>query len=466
MPRPPAPRDLAIVGTGYAGLVTAVALAKQRNRVVCVDIDPHRVEAVSRGRAPFFEPGLDEALAGLVRSGRLTATTDLASAVRASEATFICVGTPSAPDGSFDLSQVERASRAIGVALRGDGGGRGGRRRDRHNQHHHVVVTKSTVAPTQNRTVVLPALEAASGMVAPRDLSLASNPEFLREGSALADALHPDRVVVGTMEGDSRARRFLDALLRPARAPILHTSLEGAELVKLASNAMLATRVAFANEVANLASAVGADGDEVLRGVGMDRRVGPDFLRAGAGFGGSCFPKDLRALVAFSEDRGVGMVVPAAALEQNDVQPLVVVELARRALGGALEGRRVALLGLSFKAGTDDVRETRALPIYRALLEAGARVVCHDPMSGAAFAALAASMGLPRPRLARSLEAALRGSDAAVLQAGWPQYTSLGPEALIDLMGDAPVVVDGRRALDPARMRKAGIRYYGIGWPA
>ena len=463
MPRPPAPRDLAIVGTGYAGLVTAVAMAKHRHRVACVDIDPSRVEAVSSGRAPFFEPGLDEALAGVVRSGRLTATTDLAAAVRSSDATFICVGTPSAPDGSFDLSQVERASRAIGIALR-DGGGR--RDSSSRHRHHHVVVTKSTVAPLQNRTVVLPALEAASGMVAPRDLSLASNPEFLREGSALADALRPDRVVLGTMEGDSRARAFLDSLLRPARAPILHTTLEGAELVKLASNAMLATRVAFANEVANLASAVGADGEEVLRGVGMDHRVGPYFLRAGAGFGGSCFPKDLRALVAFAEDRGVGMVVPAAALEQNDVQPIVVVELARRALGGALEGRRVALLGLSFKAGTDDVRETRALPIYRALLEAGARVVCHDPRACAAFTALAASEGLPRPKMARSLEAALRGSDAAVLQADWPQYTSLGPQALVDLMGDAPVVVDGRRALDPARMRRAGVRYYGIGWPA
>jgi len=461
-PRPSVPRDLAVVGTGYAGLVTAVVMAKQRHQVACVDIDPSRVEAVSRGRAPFFEPGLDEALGRLVRSGRITATSDLATAVRASDATFICVGTPSAPDGSFDLSQVERASRAIGTALRGDGGGRGRGRR----HHDHIVVTKSTLAPTQNRTVVLPALEAASGMVAPRDLSLASNPEFLREGSALADALRPDRVVLGTMEGDSRARRFLDALLRPTRAPILHTSLEGAELVKLASNAMLATRVAFANEVANLASAVGADGDEVLRGVGMDHRVGPGFLRAGAGFGGSCFPKDLRALVAFAEGRGVGMVVPAAALEQNDVQPLVVVELARRALGGALEGRRVALLGLSFKAGTDDVRETRALPIYRALLEAGARVVCHDPMAGTAFAALAASEGLPRPRLARSLEVALRGSEAAVLQAEWPQYRSLGPEALVDLMGDAPVIVDGRRALDPMRMRRAGVRYYGIGWPS
>jgi len=458
MPRRPAHRDLAVVGTGYAGLVTAVALAKHRHRVACVDIDTSRVEAVSRGHAPFFEPGLDEALAGLVRSGRVTATTDLAAAVRASDATFICVGTPSAPDGSFDLSQVERAARAIGKALGGAAG--------RHRRRHHVVVTKSTVAPTANRTVVLPALEAASGMVAPRDLSLASNPEFLREGSALADALRPDRVVVGTMEGDARARRFLDALFRPTRAPVLHTSLEGAELVKLASNAMLATRVAFANEVANLASAVGADGDEVLRGVGMDHRLGPRFLEAGAGFGGSCFPKDLRALVAFAEDRGVGMVVPAAALEQNDVQPIVVVELARRALGGRLEGRRVALLGLSFKSGTDDVRETRALPIYRALLEAGARVVCHDPMAGAAFAALAGAEGLPRPTLARSLEAALRGADAAVLQAGWPQYMALGPEALVDLMGESPVIVDGRRALDPARMRMAGVRYYGIGWPA
>ncbi len=443
---------LSVIGTGYVGLVTALAFARHGNKVTCVDVITERVEAIRRGEAPFYEPGVPEDLRAHVDSGLVEATTDTAAAVERTEATFLCVGTPSAPDGSYDLTHVETASRDVGAAMRD-------------LERYHLVVTKSTLTPTANRTVVLPALEGASRKVAPNDFSLASNPEFLREGSALEDALRPDRIVVGVMEGDERAARMLEGLFEPFDRPVLLTSLEGAELIKLSSNALLATKVAFANEVANLAASVGADGYEVLQGVGMDHRLGPHFLRAGAGFGGSCFPKDLRALLAFSEASGAPMLLPRAALEQNDIQPLQVVDLLRRALDDQMADRRVALLGLSFKADTDDVRETRALPIYRELAGAGARVVCHDPVAGGAFRDLARRSGLPDPELAATLTDALDGAEAAVIQTEWDEYRQLGHELLNALMREPRVVVDGRRVLDPRVMREGGIRYYGIGWP-
>ncbi len=447
-------RQLCIVGTGYVGLVTAVAFARHGNAVCCVDVLQDRVKAVSAGKPPFYEPGLDKELKRLVGKGLITASSDTKHAVAEADATFLCVGTPSSTNGAFDLSQLEAAARSVGSGMRHAKAGRA-----------HVVVTKSTVTPTANRTVVLPALEASSRMGAPKDFSLAVNPEFLREGSALADAMSPERVVVGTMEGDNRAWRLLSELYRPFKAPVMRTSLEGAELIKLSSNALLATKVAFANEVANLSAAVGTDGREVLTGVGMDPRLGPHFLRAGAGFGGSCFPKDLRALVEFAARKGMPFIIPKAALAQNDWQPLVVVDLVRHALGEDLEGKRIALLGLAFKAETDDVRETRALPIYRALTAAGAKVICHDPRAGPAFIEAARGEGMPEPRIARDLKEAIRGADAAVVQAEWPEYKQLKPARLRALMNRPPVLVDGRRMLDPAQLRAGGVRYYAIGLP-
>lgn len=448
----PSPRDLSVVGTGYVGLVTALAFAEHGNTVTCVDVVPERVEAISLGRAPFYEPGVAQALTRHVSEGRVKATVDTASAVNDSVATFLCVGTPSADDGSFDLSQLRNAAREVGAALG-------------QLERRHLVVTKSTVTPTVNRQVVLPELEAASGRRAPGGFSLASNPEFLREGSALADALGPDRIVLGLMTGDGEAEALLRDLYRPFDRPVLVTSLEGAELVKLASNALLAIKVAFANEVANVAAAVGADGYQVLDGVGMDHRLGPHFLRAGAGFGGSCFPKDLEALVAFSDSIDRPALMPRAALEQNRLQPSVVAAMVRTALGGEVRGRRVALLGLAFKADTDDVRETRALPIYRLLVGWGARVVCHDPEAGPAFLELAVQEGLPRPDLASDLRDALAGADVAVVQTDWREYREMGPDLLVSLMA-RPLVVDGRRALDPESMQRGGVTYMGVGYPA
>ena len=307
-------------------------------------------------------------------------------------------------------------------------------------------------------------LEATSSMTAPEGFSLVSNPEFLREGSALADALDPDRVVIGLMEGDGTAEELLMDLYRPFDRPVLVTSIEGAELVKLASNSLLAIKVAFANEVANVAAAVGADGYQVLEGVGMDHRLGPHFLRAGAGFGGSCFPKDLRALVGFSESLDLPALMPSAALEQNRVQPGVIAAMVRLALDGDVVGRRVALLGLAFKPQTDDVRETRAMPIYRQLTEWGVEVICHDPQAGANFTDLVREEGLPDPHIVDELDDALEGAVVVVVQTEWEEYQSLDPAHLVSVMA-RPVLVDARRALDPLKMERGGVTYLGVGHP-
>jgi UDPglucose 6-dehydrogenase len=445
------PRSISVVGTGYVGLVTTLAFAHHGHHVTCVDILPDRIDAISRGDAPFYEPGVGEALAHQLDAGRLTATTDTRGAVEGTDVTFLCVGTPTTEDGSYDLSQLVSAAREVGSALQS-------------LDRHHYVVTKSTVTPTANRAIVLPTLEEAAGRSAPDGFSLVSNPEFLREGSALPDALGPDRVVVGLMEGDDRAKDMLMDLYRPFGRPVLLTSLEGAELVKLASNSLLAIKVAFANEVANVAASVGADGYQVLEGVGMDHRLGPHFLRAGAGFGGSCFPKDLRALVSFSRSLDLPALMPEAALEQNQVQPGIVAAMARVALDGVVDGKRIALLGLAFKPDTDDVRETRALPIYRTLTEWGAKVTCHDPRAGGAFAELARREGLPMPTIVTQLDDALRDADLAVVQTEWEEYRSLEPARLRSLM-TRPCVLDARRALDPRDMERGGVTYLGVGYP-
>jgi UDPglucose 6-dehydrogenase len=450
--RSPNTLHLSVVGTGYVGLVTALAFCHQGHRVTCVDIIPERVDSVSRGIAPFYEPGVAEALARHLGSGLLDASTDTARAVADTDITFLCVGTPSSGDGSYDLRHLAAAARSVGEAIAGQ-------------DRHHIVVTKSTVTPTANRSIVLPAIANASGKEAPVGFSLASNPEFLREGSALADALAPDRIVLGVMDEDRAARDILEALYSPFDRPILVTSLEGAELIKLASNSLLAIKVAFANEIANLASSVDADGYQVLEGVGLDHRLGPHFLRAGAGFGGSCFPKDLRALVAFSRSQDIPALLPTAALEQNEVQPVAMVELVSKALGGNLQGKRVALLGLAFKPDTDDVRETRALPIYRLLLEGGATVVCHDPRAGENFVELVLEEGLEQPDIREGLDEALREANVAVIQTEWEEYRLLGPAQLVSEMAPPRAIVDARRTFDPYMMRSLGVTYWGVGLP-
>lgn len=436
---PGAMARISIVGTGYVGLCTGLVFAEHGHEVTFVDVDSRKLEAVREGRAPFYEPGVDELL-GRIKD-RIETTDDLAAAVRATEFTFLCVGTPQGTDGAIDLTYIRQAARQVGEALQDDPRG-------------HVVVVKSTVVPGTARDVVLPEVQKASGLAPDRDFHVVSNPEFLKEGTALEDALKPDRIVVGaaTDEAAQKALGLYDEL--PGERIAVPTST--AEMIKYAANAFLAIKIAFSNEMANVSERLGIDWYDVARGIGPDPRIGPLFLRAGAGFGGSCFPKDVAAIAHVAEQKGAPSGLLAAALAQNETQPRVAVKLLEEELGG-LKGKRVALLGLAFKADTDDVRETRALPMWRALVEAGAHVVCHDPRGADNFRKLA-----PDAEIAPAIEDALRGADGALVQTEWREYRDLAPATFKELMR-APVVVDGRRTYEPSAMREAGIRYRAIG---
>jgi len=428
-----------VIGTGYVGLCTGLVFADRGHQVTFVDVDAGKLDALRQGRAPFFEPGVDDLIVRL--QGRFDATRDLDKAVAASEVTFLCVGTPKRPDGSIDLAYVRQAARDVGHALK-------------HAPKGHVVVVKSTVVPGTAESVVKPEVEAASGLRAGVDVHVASNPEFLKEGSALQDAFQPDRIVVGATS-EAAAKRVMDLYASFETKKIVVTPT-AAEMIKYAANAFLATKIAFANEMANVCERIGVDWYDVVEGIGPDPRIGPLFLRAGVGFGGSCFPKDVAALAHYSHERGAPSRILDAVLAHNDAQALEVVRMLEAEIG-PLQGKRVALLGLAFKPATDDVRETRALPIWQALRAKGAQVVCFDPQGGPNFLKLA-----PEATLAKSLEDALRGADAAVVQTEWPEFKALRPADIKSWMR-APVVVDGRRAFDARTLRAAGVRYRAIG---
>ena len=370
---------VAVVGTGYVGLVTAVGLAEKGHAVTCIDIDERKVSALNRGESPIFEPGLDPLLRAHAGT-RLRATTDLASAVAGSEVTFICVGTPSRPDGSIDVSFVQQAAEQIGAALAATAGFR-------------AVVVKSTVVPGTSDQVVRPACERTSGKRAGVDFGIGVNPEFLTEGQAVDDFLRPDRIVIG---GDSRTAAALRELYAGFEGvPIVQTNAPTAEMIKYASNAMLATAISFANEIANLGSAIGGiDAVDVMRGVRLSRYLTiplsdgttvtaplSSFYEAGCGYGGSCLPKDVAALAARGRQVGSPLPLLEAVAGINDHQPARLVDLLRRELG-PLPGRRITVLGLAFKPDTDDVRSSPAFPVLRLLCELGAEITVHDPVVG------------------------------------------------------------------------------------
>ncbi len=432
---------VSIVGAGYVGLCTGVVFAKHGHSVSLVEVMPERLAALRAGRVPFFEPGVPEALAEALAAGRLRVTSDHAEAVRDADVTFLCVGTPAAKDGAIDLEFIRGAAADVGRALRSKSG-------------YHVVVTKSTVVPGTAEDVVAVEVERASGKRAGRDFGVASNPEFLKEGSAMRDALDPDRIVVGA--NDARAAEAVWALYGAFACPKITTDPRTAEMIKYASNAFLAVKIAFSNEMANACERLGIDWYDVARGVGHDARIGPLFLRAGVGFGGSCFPKDVAAIAHVARSAGAPSGILDAVLANNERQPLVAVRLIEEEIG-PLAGKRIALLGLAFKPDTDDVRETRALPILRALRAAGADVVAYDPQAMDAFRALA-----PDYRAAASAEHALQGADGAIVQTEWREFREIAPKEFVRLMR-APVVVDGRRTFDAREMRAAGVRYRAIG---
>lgn len=431
---------ISVIGAGYVGLVTGVGLADIGHDVVCVDKDLSRLAEIAAGRVPFHEPGLRDLLERNLGLG-FSVTDDLEQAVSSTTVTFLAVGTPSGPDG-IDLTHVEAACEEIGQALAA-------------KVDHHVVVVKSTVVPGTTDGLVARTLERSSGRVAGRDFSVTSNPEFLTEGRAVIDFFEPDRIVVGV--DDPVAETALREIYLPfGSTPLIVTNARTAEMIKYASNALLATMISFTNEIANLGAAIGGiDTTDVMRGVHLSRyltnRRGSEmvvaelasFLEAGCGFGGSCLPKDVAALSAHAQRVGSGHAVLDAVLDTNRHQPLRLVEIVEHALGSVAH-RTVAVLGLAFKPDTSDVRETPAVPVIRALLERGAKVVVHDPVVRAA--------DLPSPISTQVIEeadlfAAVNSADALVLVTKWDEYRAI--PGMIGDLEHPPVFVDGRRFLDP-----------------
>ena len=436
-----------VVGLGYMGLATALAFGARGIRVVGYDVQPSVRSAVARGRSPYREAGLSRLLRSQVRSGRLRVVDRPEALVQAVEGIFICVPTPGRRGGRIDLRPLERSLREVGQALGSV-------------DDYRVVVVKSTVVPGTTDAVVRPALERYSQR-ASGSLGLAANPEFLAEGSMVHDALFPDRIVIGTH--DDRALAWLRRVYRPFRAPIVVLSPSGAELTKYASNAFLALKVSFANEMARLADRLGVSVDLVMDAVGRDPRIGREFLRAGPGFGGSCFGKDVSALVARAKELGLEFRTGAAALRTNEEQLEYALDLVRRT-AGPLAGKRVALLGLAFKAGTDDVRDSRALPIAERLLDEGATVRGHDPVALESFRrAWQQSAYAHRPglELQSTVEQALRDVDVAILQADWPAYHRWKRDWSRRMRN--PLIIDLRRSLDRASARRAGATVIGLG---
>jgi len=426
-------RGISFFGLGYVGLTTATCLASRGFKVICYDVDEAKVDAVNSGRAPFFEPKLDELLREAVEEGYLKAVKDPKTAVLNSEVTFITVGTPSRDDGGIDLTYVKSASRMIGEALRLKSG-------------WHLIVVKSTVLPTTTENVVGRIIEETSGRRCGEGFGLCVNPEFLREGNAVEDTFKPDRIIIG--EVDKRSGDFLEEIYREFYGgelpPIIRTSPVNAELIKYANNSFLAMKVSFINMIANLCQKIpGADVEVIARGIGLDKRIGPLFLKAGAGWGGSCFRKDLEALLDFAIKNGVELPLVEATLKVNRSQPYRVVELARELIGD-FRGRRVSVLGLAFKPGTDDVRDAVSIRIVRRLVEEEAKVVVYDPKAMENAKRIFGG----DVEYAGSVEECLKDSECAIIVTEWDEFRKLRPEDFIRLMRN-PAVVDGRRIYDP-----------------
>lgn len=425
---------LGFIGTGYVGLVSGVGFGNLGFDVTCVDIDEKKVEMINQAHPPIFENSLEEMLKQLIASKKLSATTDTAQAISHSDVIFICTGTPSLEDGSIDLKYIRSASENIGKALRDV-------------NSFKTIVVKSTVVPGTTRDVVLPILEKESGKKAGVDFGVAMNPEFLKEGVAIKDFQDPDRVVLGTE--DPKSLEMLKELYSFVNCDILETDTATAEMIKYASNSFLAVKISFINEIANMSEKMGVDIDLVAKGMGMDSRISPKFLRPGIGYGGSCFPKDVKALKAAAESLGVGAVMLAGSLEVNKHQPLRVVELLQKHLD--ISGKTIALLGMAFKPETDDMRESRAVPLAEELLRLGAKVRGYDPIAKAT-----AEMSMPKgTEFFDNVDDLLKDADAAILVTEWKEFQSYDPEFFLN--HGIKILVDGRRIYNKEVFNAAGI---------
>ncbi len=428
-------KNIAIVGTGYVGLVTGTCLADLGNRVACVDINEQKIEGLKQGVMPIYEPGLEELVARNVQAGRLSFTTSYVEGLKEAEFVFIAVGTPEGVDGEADLRYVRMAARSIAEVM----------------DHPMIIVNKSTVPVGTGDWVADIIREHCNGDVG---FAVVSNPEFLREGAAIADFLYPDRVVLGSL--NQEAAEKVAQLYLPLRTTIMTTDLRTAEMIKYASNAFLATRISFINEIATVCEALGADVKEVATGMSYDKRIGHAHLDAGVGYGGSCFPKDVKALAYMAEIKGRHPQLLRAVMEINSYQRRAVVHKLEQALGN-LRGKTIGLLGLAFKPNTDDMREAPSAHIARMLQTAGARVRAYDPV-----AMKVAAREVPAVELAENAYALAEGCDALVVVTEWNEFKQLDLARIRELM-DRPVLIDGRNIYDPATMEELGFYYRGVG---
>jgi UDPglucose 6-dehydrogenase len=440
---------ITVVGTGYVGLVTGACLAEMGNHVLCLDVDPRKIAMLNDGGIPIHEPGLDQIVARNAAAGRLQFTTDVDRAVEHGALQFIAVGTPPDEDGSADLQYVVAAARAIGERM----------------TEPKVIIDKSTVPVGTADKVREAVAQALARRGVELEFSVCSNPEFLKEGAAVEDFMRPDRVIVGVDANDERAITLLRALYAPFvrnHDRLLVMDVRSAEFTKYAANAMLATRISYMNELSRLAEALGADIEQVRVGIGSDPRIGTHFLYPGVGYGGSCFPKDVKALIKTGADAGHELKLLRAVEAVNDEQKHVLIGKITKRFGEALTGRRFALWGLAFKPGTDDMREAPSRVLIEALTQRGATVVAYDPV--AADEARRAMPDQPGLRYAASAEAALEGADALIIVTEWKEFRSPDFDGIKAALRQ-PVVFDGRNLFDPALVKAMGLEYHCIGRP-
>ena len=430
--------DIAVIGTGYVGLVTGAGLADFGNDVICCDIDERKIDALNRGEIPIYEPGLDTIVKRNVAEGRMRFTTDLPSAIRASRAIFIAVGTPPKPDGSADLRYVEEVARTIARFMNGP----------------KLVITKSTVPIGTGRVIEKIIAEAANGHRA----SVVSNPEFLREGSAIEDFMRPDRVVIGASDQESAdLMKEIYAPLHSLEIPFVVTNVESSELIKYAANGFLATKISFINEIAVLCEILGADVQDVARGIGLDTRIGPRFLQAGPGYGGSCFPKDTSAMADIARRNGYEFEIIEAVLRVNDSIKERMVLKTVEALDGDPRGKTVAVLGLAFKPETDDMRDSPTIPLINGLQKRGAKVRAYDPE-----AMENARKIFDGVTYCSDAYETAEGADALVIATEWNEFRALKLERIKKLLR-TPLIVDLRNVYDPQRMKAEGFTYVCVG---
>ncbi|SFM49463.1 UDP-glucose dehydrogenase family protein [Methanolobus profundi] len=429
---------VSIIGSGYVGSVSAACFADLGHEVICIDIDEEKVKQINAGIAPIWEEGLDELMEKYTQK-TLIATSDYDYAVQNSDASFICVGTPSGDDGSIDLSIVKAASASLGKAIA-------------KKDSYHVVVVKSTVVPETTEKVVLPIVEEYSGKKAGKDFGIAMNPEFLREGKAVYDFMHPDKIVVGAI--DERSGFVVSELYRKLDCEITHTNPRTAEMIKYVNNSFLATKISFANEIGNICKQLDIDTYEVMDAVGTDFRIERQFLNCGAGFGGSCFPKDVKAIIGKANMIGYAPQLLESVVDVNDRQPLKMIELLQEKIGD-LKNKRIAVLGLAFKNDTDDIRESRSIPVIAELLRLDADITAYDPMAEESMKKL-----FPAVAYCKTAAQALQEADGCLIMTEWGEFRELDKE--FNSMANR-VVIDGRHLIKPERL-SVEIDYEGICW--